>query len=225
MADYKDKIRKLLALAESPNENEAKCALLKAKQLMAEHKIEKIDLEDVKVKKVKRIETEYTFTKRGEWWISDLAQIIAENYCCRSAGKHYKGSQKRTVIFIGLEDDVDLCAMVFAYAVDSARALANEHCKECAKHYPYGLTASEKSIIKNSYASGFADGVMEAFKEQMEVADESTWGLVMVVPKEVNDSCKHFHIDRYVSSHSVNGDSERKGYNEGRKFNPNRRIS
>lgn len=35
--DYKDKIKKLLALAESPNENEAQAALLKARQLMAEH--------------------------------------------------------------------------------------------------------------------------------------------------------------------------------------------
>lgn len=37
--DYKDKIKKLLALAESPNENEAQAALLKARQLMAEHRL------------------------------------------------------------------------------------------------------------------------------------------------------------------------------------------
>lgn len=35
MADIKDKIAKLLALAESPNEAEAKAALLKARELMA----------------------------------------------------------------------------------------------------------------------------------------------------------------------------------------------
>lgn len=34
-ADLKDKIRKLLALAKSPEEHEAKAALLKARQLMA----------------------------------------------------------------------------------------------------------------------------------------------------------------------------------------------
>lgn len=34
--NIKDKIAKLLALAESPNENEAKAALLKARELMAE---------------------------------------------------------------------------------------------------------------------------------------------------------------------------------------------
>lgn len=35
--DYKDKIRKLLALAKSPEPEEAKLALLKARKLMAEH--------------------------------------------------------------------------------------------------------------------------------------------------------------------------------------------
>ena len=39
MVDYKEKIRKLLALAESPVEAEARAALLKARQLMAEHKL------------------------------------------------------------------------------------------------------------------------------------------------------------------------------------------
>ena len=37
--DYGEKIRKLLALSESPNIHEAKSALLKARQLMAEHGI------------------------------------------------------------------------------------------------------------------------------------------------------------------------------------------
>lgn len=36
--DYRDKIAKLLALAESPNENEAKAALLKARAMMTAHK-------------------------------------------------------------------------------------------------------------------------------------------------------------------------------------------
>ncbi len=38
--DIKGKIRHLLALAESPNENEARAALLKARELMAKHKQE-----------------------------------------------------------------------------------------------------------------------------------------------------------------------------------------
>ena len=38
--DYREKIKKLLALSESSNEHEAKSALLKAKKLMAEHRQE-----------------------------------------------------------------------------------------------------------------------------------------------------------------------------------------
>lgn len=37
--DYGEKIRKLLALSESPNIHEAQSAMLKARQLMAEHGI------------------------------------------------------------------------------------------------------------------------------------------------------------------------------------------
>lgn len=37
--NIKEKIAKLLALAESPNENEAKAALLKARALMVQHKL------------------------------------------------------------------------------------------------------------------------------------------------------------------------------------------
>nr|DAZ56609.1 MAG TPA: Protein of unknown function (DUF2786) [Caudoviricetes sp.] len=37
--NIKERIAKLLALAESPNENEAKAALLKARALMVQHKL------------------------------------------------------------------------------------------------------------------------------------------------------------------------------------------
>ena len=40
MADIREKIAKLLALATSPNEQEAREALLKARELMAKHKLQ-----------------------------------------------------------------------------------------------------------------------------------------------------------------------------------------
>ena len=43
--DIRDKIKKLLALATSPNENEAKSALLKAKKLMMDHKISEAEVQ------------------------------------------------------------------------------------------------------------------------------------------------------------------------------------
>ena len=48
--DIEKKIRKLLALSESPNEFEAQAALLKARKLMAEYKLTEAELHEVKNK-------------------------------------------------------------------------------------------------------------------------------------------------------------------------------
>ena len=223
MKDYKEKIRKLLALAESSNEHEARAALLKAKELMAEYKIEEIDLVDVKSRKVKRIYTDYFYTKRGEFWISSLANIIAENYCCRCASYiPYKGAQKRQIFFIGLEDDVDLCAKIFEYAVDSARKCGKSYLKE--RYKGYKLTSQDKNRVKNSYALGFAKGVKDAFETQ-KAENEVGWGLIMVVPQEVNDDCVGFRNDTYKSRNRViYRDIRDDGYEEGCRFNPNGRL-
>ena len=221
MKDYKEKIRKLLALAESNNEHEARAALLKAKELMAEHKIEEIDIKDIQKKEVKRIVTEYEYTKRGEWWIGALANIIAENYCCRSAGSKYFGGQKRKIIFIGLDGDVDICANIFAYAVNSARACGKSYLKNLRGWQNFSY--AEKNQIKNSYALGFTKGVRSAFEEQKQ-ANEIGWGLVMVVPKEVDEACANFVPDRYQSRHSVSREVYNRGYEEGKKFKPNGRL-
>ena len=82
---------------------------------------------------------------------------------------------------------------------------------------------AEKNKIKNSFAYGFAKGVKEAFEEQKS-ANEIGWGLVMVVPKEVNEACSDFRVDKYVSRHSVYNDVTSSGREEGRKFNPNKRL-
>lgn len=225
MTDYKDKIKKLLALAESNNEHEAKAALLKAKELMAQYKIEEYELVDAKDKKVKRIDTKFEYTKRGEWWMGGLSTIIAENYCCRSAvSRDYLGAQKRTVFFIGLEGDVDVCAKIFEYAVETARTCGQRYLKRLPQWNK--LSFAEKNKVKNSYALGFARGVRDAFEEQRNArtTDESKWGLVMVVPKEVNDACSHFVADRYNGKHSIYNNVRDEGYAEGCRFNPNSRL-
>lgn len=58
MVDYKEKIKKLLALSKSPNEHEAQSALAKAQQLMAEHKISMAEVEDKKKERQMNIQLE-----------------------------------------------------------------------------------------------------------------------------------------------------------------------
>lgn len=221
MKDYREKVRKLLALAESPNEFEAKAALLKAKELMAEHKLTAEELEDHKKRDVKDLRTGYTYTMRGEWWLGSLAVIIAENYCCKCVNLKANGAQKREIKFIGLDEDVDLCFAVFEYAVKSVRGLIKQHCKPLRKKY----TNADVKIAGQSFGYGFVDGVKRAFEEQKKQKEEG-WGLVMIIPQEVNDYYDGLSVRRMRSSaRTINNESNAAGYNEGKKFNPRRCIA
>ena len=86
--NYKAKIKKLLALAESPVEAEAQAALLKARELMAKHKLSERDLKDVGKREVRDVELEITCSKRRDPWIVNLSGVIAENYCCQGYRRH-----------------------------------------------------------------------------------------------------------------------------------------
>lgn len=223
MKDYKDKIKKLLALAASDNEHEAKAALLKAKELMAEHKITEAELEDLKEKEVRKVMTGVTYTNRTTIWVGQLAMVIAENYCCRCAASRAKsGSQVLEIIFIGLDGDVDIAVNVFKYAVESAKSCAEYYLNNVYK-YKYNSKKVENHV-KMSYATGFVSGVEAAFDEQKN-GKEAGWGLVMTVPSEVESFMKQgFKKNSYRGYHHTDGEIRSKGFDEGKKFNPNNKI-
>lgn len=166
--DYKDKIRKLLALAKSPEPEEAKLALLKARKLMAEHKLTERDLEERNTTVIKRAIGE-TFSKKANSWMDPLSIIIGENYCCSAF--RCKISAKTTVWhvgFIGLEGDFEICVKIFRYAV---RCVKSEQKKLRKQHRDY-YTPQEIAKICDSYGYGFARGVYEAFTRQNEENQE-----------------------------------------------------
>lgn len=161
--DYKEKIKKLLALSESPNENEARAALLKARQLMAEHKILEYELNDVGKQEVREIITDITFTTRKNPWVLKLSAIIGESYCCKNyIDKKYHGKTMR-IGFVGFEEDLEICIAVFRYAVDcilSQIQILQKKNKDFSNFHV-------KNICDN-YGHGFAYGIKDAFEKQQE---------------------------------------------------------
>lgn len=99
--NIKDKIAKLLALAESPNENEAKAALLKARELMAEHKLRPEDVKKAKKEKVIRKVLDITCTAMTNPWAASLSAVVAEHYCCRAYRYRSAGSKKNKIGLVG----------------------------------------------------------------------------------------------------------------------------
>lgn len=224
MVDYKEKIRKLLALAESPVEAEAQAALLKARQLMAEHKLTERECREVEKQTVKDVLTDITCSKRREPWIVPLSATIGESYCCKGYRKRYYGQQTQHVGFIGLEDDVEICIAVFKYAVDCIRSGVKNIKREYADY-----TAYYSKFIKqecDSYGYGFVRGIDAAFERQGEENREE-WGLVLVMPKEVTEAAQHLGHEHFKSraEENLSGGAYRQGYAEGREFDPTRRIA
>ena len=176
MADIKDKIKKLLSLATSPNENEARDALLKAKELMAKNKMTEDDFrEDQKLVKITCDEVSWT-TDSGDIWMTSLCSLLADNYCCSASWSTPRGCRTHTLVIAGLEDDAKICCEVIKYAV----GFVNGKIKIISRKNPATAEASAKS-----YAKGFVLGMEMAFEDQKEENPE--WALVVVKPQEVQD--------------------------------------
>lgn len=215
MADIKEKIKKLLSLGTSTNENEARDALLKAKELMAKNKLTEADFEEVKDQELKKVlcsNISWT-TDSGRVWMARLCKILCDNYLCSAAWYIPERTRTHQLMIIGIGEDVDVCREVVEYAVGFVDNAINVLQRRYHRQDP-------KSIA-NSYAEGFMLGLEMAFEEQKE--DHPEWGLVVVKPDEVSD------FEKGLGSKSV---KSRKadfspvaymtGQNDGLKFNAKR---
>lgn len=221
MADnIRDKIAGLLALSESPNEHEAKAALLKARELMVKYKLR--PEECVKAEKVKVIRQTVgvSCTSMTNPWVCDLSAVIAEHYCCRSFRQKLYGGKTLEIGLVGLEDDFEVCKRIFLYAYDCAMASI----KREIGRYSSDVPGSYRKRC-NAYGFGFVRGVNDALRDQDE--EHKDWGLVLVTPQAVTDSLKDmgmakpFHAD-------MSGDKAlygAMGYREGRDFDPTDKLA
>lgn len=214
MANIREKIEKLLALAQSPNENEARSALLKAKELMAKNKLSEADFEDASSKELVHVtcpNIKWT-TDSGKIWMAKLCKVIADNYCCAVAWSTVRGTRTHTLVITGIGDDVELCKQVINYATgfidNQIKVLNRRNGNKSAGH---------------SYAQGFILGLELAFEQQKEEHQE--WGLVMVKPQEVNDYEKSLG-QKNVRTKKTDFDplAYLKGQNDGMEFDAKRYI-
>lgn len=221
MIDYKEKIRKLLALSKSENVNEAMAALLKAKELMAEHKLSEADIEGIS--EVKDILLPVQFGEKFDPWANLLAGYIADNYCCKSYGR-WVDERTKQIGFVGLPDDVDICAVVFTYAHDCVKAAQSR----IRKKFQRKCTAEAMTKRCDSFGYGFAVGLRDAYIEQRKANPE--WALIPSCPKETEEYLRNklqCQDGKPVTQgvDNLSADMVEKGYREGRKFSPMRITS
>jgi len=221
MSAVKDKIAKLLALATSPNEKEAKEALLKARELMAKHKLRPEECQEAQNVKVVNQTIGVECTKMTDPWVMNLGVIIGDRYCCKTFRRHTKRAKKVMLGFIGLEDDFEVCRRVFTYAYDYIKG----RCRDIRLAYQDWNTATELREMCNAYGWGFCRGLDAAFQEQEKNHQE--WGLALVIPQAVEDAAGQLGKPSSYGQENIDGWRKKYahvGYMEGKKFGPEHQL-
>lgn len=216
MTDIKEKISKLLALAESPEPEEAKAALLKARALMVKYKLRPEECQKSEAKVVTET-VGVECTKMTDSWAAQLSAVIAKRYCCRSFQRKYKGAKKIMIGFIGLEDDYEICRQIYLYAYGCIKA----QCAEIAASHRKDHSRKQVREMCNAYGWGFCFGLDDAYQEQQKEHQE--WGLVMAVPDAVQNAAKSLGKPSGYGKSNAEGwrqKYEGSGYKDGKNFNP-----
>jgi len=130
----KDKIRKLLALSKSDNENEAAAALEKANELISKYKLDESALrfESVRVKS----------SKTYMAWRTVIANAVSWLYGCHS----YREVGYGMFIFTGEELDAFMAGEMFEYLIKTIERSAKKAIRKNAKFkfrrdFKYGMAS------------------------------------------------------------------------------------
>ena len=149
LESVKRRVKKLLALAKSPYENEAASALRKANDLMADYKLIAEQFSDYTKAKVKG-------TKRFVRWRVVLANAVENLY----ATFHYT-DHEGNIVFIGEELDVFMSTEMYKYLVKTTDRMAKQNIRKNAK-YKY----------RQSYRAGIASRL---YDRMYELGQQCSW--------------------------------------------------
>jgi len=149
LENIKAKIRKLLTLSKSDNENEAYISLAKANELINKYKLNKDSL---------RFETSYAkTTKLYTPYRSIIANAVSWLYCCHS----YRNTLDKTYVFVGEYLYSYLAGEMFTYLVNAINRCAR---KSIRKH------TGRRFFISFKY--GMADRIYDRI---MELGKACSW--------------------------------------------------
>ena len=219
----KNKIKKLLALAgNNPSDEESFSALQKAQQLMAEYKISGGEIVDKEEQKCVQVKTNFSYgTRSSDHYLSELANIIADNFCCITYISRVRGTRTNYICFMGLEEDVNVAITVMTSAnmqiIRGYNRVYRDICKLNEIDY---LPAKYFNPAKEGYIEGYLEGLKSALESQKE---QQEWGLVLVAPEEA----KNFLDSLDTTSgrtRQVNRSYYDEGYKDGSSFNMNKQI-
>lgn len=157
-----DKVRKLLALATSSNENEAAIAAEKAQALLAEYNISMAEVGNIHQDNDDDIIIDEMDKIRMKPWRRPLAQAVAQMYFCSYFYVNYGKKDKHS--FVGTEANTTVTKMMFKYLVDTIETLAVQYAE---RDVP---TISERGRYRRSFRTSCTLRLCSRIRQRIEEA-------------------------------------------------------
>jgi len=165
------KVKKLLALAENnTSADESQNSFLKAQMLLIKHGLTMNDVDNIEESNTKNVlNTSIDESSRMAWWKKQLANIISNNFRCKSFTSFM--STNTRICIIGLEEDVNIATEIYNCAVRTIEHQSKMYVKMNKK-------TGKSAGLKNDFIIGWLKGLEDKFKKQVESVKE--YGLILV---------------------------------------------
>ncbi|GAM10391.1 hypothetical protein OR1_02680 [Geobacter sp. OR-1] len=212
-----EKIRKLLALANSSNEHEAALAASHAQRLLSEHNLAMADIEsEQKPQSADKVEAQVSKTLPK--WVRNLSAGVCTAFDCQAV--HHPATGRMT--FIGVGADVQVAAYTFSYLDKTLRRLCSSFMKinSSDRH-----TNRHRELMRQSYYLGAVSTITGRLREQKIQTPITPGALVPIkeglIKKAMSDMgpMRTFHGRRsYIDSHAYSQgqqDGQAVGINKG----------
>lgn len=207
----KQKVQKLLALANDANDEESMTALAKAQELMLAYQVTEDELFDYKQQQTnQRVIDEILYSGKPQKWLYRLAAIIAQNFRVKF---YYVRSSNIELRFIGIETDVQIARITFEYARGSIAYYARSYMQQPT----IKRKRKRKWQLKQDYIEGYLEDLFSIFHHQVLT---NGYELALQLPEVVVAATEELGLVKGKdTSHKVQ-DSEAyySGYQEGVNF-------
>ncbi|MEH1922231.1 DUF2786 domain-containing protein [Nostoc sp.] len=137
-----DKIRKLFALSQSPNEAEASAAAVKAQEMLTRHNLSIASLQDWTPQPLEE-EVIRQFKRMTSWKFILLSGVCWGNYCCAIARHYHSGSK---MIILGRKVNIVSTRIQFEYLEQTIERLAKQAVGDRAFRNAFKLGAANRLV-------------------------------------------------------------------------------
>jgi len=213
-----DKIKKLLALANSSNEHEAALAAGHAQRLLSEHNLAMSDI-DTADKPDSADKIDVIVPKNLPKWLRYLSSGVSTAFDCQTV--HFPASGK--MAFIGVGADVAVASYTFDYLHRVIRKLCGSYMKH---HVDSQITGRNRTLLQQSYYLGAVSIISDRLKEQKIQTPVTSTALVPVKDALIKRAMGELGALRTVKSRRsfINTDAYGRGQADGANVGINKGI-